>query len=679
MSLLSPIFEKRDLSPANPKAYNSSLWNLYGTQSKTGLVVTEHNAMSFSAVWACVKILSDTIASLPLKLYEKAQNGGKTEIDNRTVLRLFKFPNEEMSGFRLFHVLIGHITTWGNWYVYVLRDRVGRPVELWPLRPDKIDIQRDKDTNELFYIYTSDTAGQIYLDRSQMWHVPGFGFDGIKGYSVIAQAREAIGLGMAAEEFGARYFGEGSHPSMIIKHPGKLSPDAHQSLKEDIRDKYTKLRRAHIPMLLEEGMDAITDLGMPHDDAQFLETRYFQLVEICRFFRVPPHLVQDLSRSTFSNIEHQSIDFAMHSIRPWCVLLEKEMGNYWLGPLDRQNLFFEYKLEGLLRGDTKSRYEAYQTAIQSTWMSPNEARALENLNPDPDLDFFMAPMNFKPVDQFLEEPEPIQIPVEKPKELPAPPEEEQKGFFEFMRQRYTKIKYRSAENRNKIANTFKPVFAEAARAVISKEVRAIGRAVTRYLSERAVDDFDSWIDEFYKDMPEYIRMKFRPVLQSFAEAIQLEAAREIGAEEGVTKALQKFIDAYLEAYSERHINQSIRELRNIIQSSTPEELAGIVNNKMNHWTENRQTIIAEHETARGNNAITRAVWMSAGITSLIWIAMGAKPCPYCSELDGRTVGITSAFLTEGDFQPQGQEPMTMRTPHFHPPLHVGCECGISVG
>jgi len=677
MSLLGRIFEKRDLSPANPKAYNSSLWNLYGTQSKTGLVVTEHNAMTFSAVWACVKILSDTIASLPLKLYEKAKDGGKTEIDNRTILRLFKYPNPEMSGFRLFHVLVGHITTWGNWYVYVLRDRMNRPIELWPLRPDKVDIHRDKNTGELFYVYLSDN-GELALNRNQCWHLPGFGFDGIKGYSVIGQAREAIGLGMAAEEFGARYFGEGSHPSMIIKHPGKLSPDAHQSLKEDIRDKYAKLKRAHIPMLLEEGMDAITDLGMPHDDAQFLETRDFQVVEICRFFRVPPHLVQDLSKATYSNIEHQSIDFAMHSIRPWCVLLEKEMGNYWLGPLDRQNLFFEYKLEGLLRGDTQSRYSAYQTAIQSSWMSPNEARKLENLNPDPDLDFFMAPMNYIPVEQFTKEPEPIpQIPIEKPLELP-PPEEEQKGFFAYMRNKYAAKKYRSAGNRHKIANTFKPLFAEAARAVIAREVKAVGRAVTRYLSERAVGDFDKWIDEFYEDMPEYIRMKFRPVLQSFAEAIQLEAAREIGAEEGVTAALQRFIDSYLDAYSNRHIASSMKALRKLIEKSTPEELADIVNDKMEDWSTNRQDMIADNETVRGNNAITRAVWLSAGVTTIVWVAMGSKPCPYCQELDGRTIGITSPFVTEGDYQPQGQEPMAIKVPHFHPPLHRGCVCGIAV-
>ena len=679
MSLLSPIFEKRDLKLSDPKAWSPSLWNLYGRMGHSGVVVTEQSAMAFSAVWSCVKLLSDTIASLPFKLYEKQSDGGKTEVLEKNVLRIFKRPNQEMPGFRLFHTLIGHLVTWGNFYCGVLRDNVNRRTELWPLRPDRITLRRDPETLEVFYEYETDKR-RVRLSKDDCWHVPGFGYDGMQGYSVITQAREGIGLGMAAEEYGSRFFGQGASPGLIVQHPGKLGPEAHQSMRESISEAAEGLGTAHKVMLLEEGMVA-QSLDMKHDDMQFLQTRKFQVTEICRWFRIPPHLVWDLERGTYSNIEQQEIEFVVHSIRPWCVLIEQEAAHYFLTPAERQRFFFEFKLQGLLRGDTPSRYEAYQKAIFSGWMKPNEARGLENLNPDPELDFFMVPMNYVPVEQFLKEPEPIPpalIPGNDVEPEEEDEEEEKKALVQNMRHLFRPTAVRTAGARHRLATSFQPLFYEAARAVVNKEIKAIGRAVTRYLSERAASDFTDWIDEFYKDMPDYIRLKFYPILQSFAEQIQAQAAREIGAEEGITPALQKFVDEYLDGYSGRHVGSSMLQLKRLIDRTEESELMSeTVLGRLDEWGDKRADKIAANETVRGNNAITREVFFLAGVTSLVWVTMGSKPCPYCQELSGRVVGIESAFTSAGsDVQPKGQEPMSMKSDHFHPPLHAGCVCGI---
>lgn len=674
MGILSRVFEKRDLRLSDPKAWNPLLWNLYGTQSKTGLSVNEHSALRSSTVFRCNKLIADTVASLPLKVYEKDSNGGKKELTERRISKILKNPNSEMSHFRFIQTLQGHLFMWGNCFMGVNRDTMGRVLDLWPLRPDKVHLARG-DNGEIIYLVDTN-KGQLPFTNREVLHVAGYGFDGIQGYSIVSLARESIGLSLATEEYGARYFGNGHHPGIIIKYPGKLSPEAHQSLKEDIMDKVGGLGNAFKALLLEEGME-IGDLGMPHDDAQFLQTRQFQNIDFCRFAGVPPHMVFELDRAIYNNIEHQGIEWVRDGIRPWVTLWEQEFSRYFLPATDYGKVFFEFNIEGLLRGDIKSRYDAYGVAVDKGWMNRNEVRSLENLNPGPkELDTYTVQMQMTPMERIVEPPAP-------PPQLEAPPEEEPEEETQrsitWLGDFKEKFQKRAASARFQIQSSFRSLFKDAARAIVNREVKTIGRAITSNFGERGKEEFNAWLDEFYKDMPDYIKLKFRAVLHTYAEQIQKEAAGEIGAEAGMTPELKRFVDEYLDRYSERHIAQSVLQLRRLMDREEPETVAESLQTRIDEWSEKRADKIADNETVRLNGAITREVFVAAGITQLIWVTMGSKPCPYCSELDGRTVGIEIAFVTEGDFQPSGQDAMAIKSPHFHPPLHQGCLCGVVAG
>lgn len=676
MGIFTPIFEKRDLRLSDPKAWSPILWN---SQSKSGAQVNEYSALHSSTVFRCNKLIADTVASLPLKLYEKDANGGKKELSDRRIAKVLKNPNSEMTHFRFLQTLQGHLFMWGNCFIGVNRDNMNRVLDIWPLSPDKIEITTD-ERGQIIYLLTTRRAGQIPMTKREILHIPGFGFDGIQGYSIVGLARETIGLSLATEEYGARYFSNGHHPGIILSHPGKLSPEAKTHMQENFAEKYAGLGNVYKALLLEEGMD-IKTVSMPHDDAQFLETRQFQNIDFCRFAGVPPHMVFELDRAIYNNIEHQGIEWVRDGIRPWVTLWEQEFSRYFLQPTEYGRIFFEFTIEGLLRGDIKSRYDAYGVAVDKGWMNRNEVRRLENLNPGPAaLNEYTVQMQMVSIERAVAEPEPVPPQLEAPQQPQEDEEEENTeraiAYVEDFKKQFHR---RAAAARFQVQQSFRSLFRAAAETVVNRETKAIGRAITANFGERGKGEFDSWLNEFYKDMPEYIKAKFRAVMNTYAEQIQKEAAGEVNAKVGMTPALQKFVDEYLDRYSERHISQSILQLRRLMDREEPENIAESLQTRIDEWGEKRADKIADNETVRLNGAITREVFLAAGITRIVWVTMGSKPCPYCLELNGRTVGIESAFVTEGDFQPTGQDPMMIKSPHFHPPLHQGCVCGVTAG
>lgn len=363
-----------------------------GRASKSGVHVSDESAMRVTAYLAAVKIISETIASLPLNIYldkgdkrERAPNHPLYEV-------LHDQANKEMTAYTFRETIMGHILNWGNGYAYIDRNGAGQVTALWPLLPDRTRPDRDEKGN-LFYWTQLPNGEPKKLDPFDVFHIPGFGFDGVVGYNPVVLAGEAIGLSIAAESFGASFFGNGANPSGIIEHPRSLSKDALESFKKDVRGKYEGLNSAHKLMILEEGLK-YHQITIPPDAAQFLETRKFQIAEIARMFRVPLHMLQELDRSTNNNIEHQSIEFVVHTIRPWLVRIEQRIRMQLLSKRERKEGYYAgFVVEGLLRGDTKSRYEAYGVALDKGWMSANEVRKLENLNPYEGGDQYRVPLN----------------------------------------------------------------------------------------------------------------------------------------------------------------------------------------------------------------------------------------------------------------------------------------------
>ena len=352
-----------------------------GQQSNSGVEVDEESALKISTVYACVKVISETIASLPLNLLKELTNGDSEKAKQHPLYTILKdVPNSEMSSFTFREMLMTNLLLWGNAYALIKRNKNGEITELYPLKSKNMVVERDMTTNAIKYTYTNNRGITKTYSPKQIFHIPAFSFDGIIGVSPITYAREAMGLALATEEFGARFFGNGARPGGVLEHPGVLKDP--EKLRESWNKVYQGTANSHKVAVLEEGMK-YHEIGMSPEDSQFLQTRSFQIAEICRIFRVPPHMVGDLSRSTFSNIEHQSIDFVVHTIRPWLVRWEQAITRALLSEEERTIYYAKFNVDGLMRGDFVTRMNGYAIARQNGWMSANEIRALENMNKIP--------------------------------------------------------------------------------------------------------------------------------------------------------------------------------------------------------------------------------------------------------------------------------------------------------
>lgn len=348
-----------------------------GANSNSGIQVDELRAMQTSAVYACVKILAETIASLPLHLFKKGKSGHNELAEEHPLYTcLYESPNEEMTSFEFRETMMTSLLLWGNAYARIIR-RQGHVTELWYLKPNYMTVERDSQTGKIKYTYSDDITNKTYVYKpSQILHIKGLSIDGVKGLSPIAQAREAVGLSLAAEEYGSKFFGNGARPGGVLEHPGILKNP--EKLRESWNQVYQGTKNSHKIAVLEEGMK-YHSIGIAPEDAQFLETRKYQVNEICRIFRIPPHLVADLERATFSNIEHQSIEFVQYTIRPWLVRWEQEITKSLLSDEEKTLYFARFNVDGLLRGDYKSRMEGYAIGRQNGWLSSNDIRRLEDM------------------------------------------------------------------------------------------------------------------------------------------------------------------------------------------------------------------------------------------------------------------------------------------------------------
>ena len=381
MGLFSGWFQSRD-KPQNRTAGSAYLF-LNGTSS-SGKAVNERSAMQMTAVYSCVRILSEALAGLPLHLYRYKPDGGKEKATDHPLYHLLHDePNPEMSSFVFRETLMTHLLLWGNAYAQIIRNGKGEVVALYPLMPNRMTVDRDQN-GQLYYKYrtTSDDAptmegSVVTLPPSQVLHIPGLGFDGVVGYSPIAMAKNAIGMAIACEEYGAKFFANGAAPGGVLEHPGTIKDP--QRVRESWQSTFGGSGNANKIAVLEEGMK-YTPISISPEQAQFLETRKFQINEIARIFRVPPHMVGDLEKSSFSNIEQQSLEFVKYTLDPWVVRWEQTLFRALFSDKEKKEYFFKFNLEGLLRGDYATRMSGYATARQNGWLSANDIRELENLD-----------------------------------------------------------------------------------------------------------------------------------------------------------------------------------------------------------------------------------------------------------------------------------------------------------
>ncbi|MEV0586333.1 phage portal protein [Nonomuraea sp. NPDC050310] len=660
--------------PATPERWVEE-WFSGGSASSAGVWVSEETALHYAPYFAGVRVIAEDVASLPLITYERLARGKRRASEHPLYPLLHDQPNPYMTSVGLRETLQGHVITWGDGYAYIIRNNAGDVVELWPLRPDRMHPEFTPSDRpgkgKLMYRYDDPVNGiKAMLHPDEVLHIKGLGGDGIRGYSVIGMARQSLGLGVAAEVFGARLFSNGARPGGVLKHPGRLSEGASKRLKDDWETMHRGLDQAHRVAILEEGLEWQA-LGIPPDDAQFLETRKFQVTEMARWLRLPPHKLADLERATFSNIEHQAIDYVTSALRIWLVRWEQAIGLRLLTDTERPTYFAEHLVDALLRGDTKSRYEAYAIARNWGWASADDIRELENQNPLPDGrgEVYLVPLNMKPAPTPEEAATPPPAPAP-----PAPePDEDPDGDPDDGDPEEDPRRLRGArgiEARREIAAVYAARLLDVDRELAEMEQTKVGALVQALADGGSMSTFLAELEELYEgEIRQATIDAWLPIFLEFAAAIAEDAAADVGAE-------VPDLDTWVHAYVASHVGYRIAsELGQLTGLAGLADAAAALAERLQAWVEGRPERIARWQAAQLPNAVAREVWKVAGVTSLKWLTFGSDDCPFCSALDGEVVGIDEAFAVAGSSLGLGEQMKISRTVQ-HPPLHPGCDCQI---
>ena len=673
--MLARLFEKRYHPSEEPPAW-FNLWT--SSQTAAGVDVTPDSSLQATAVFACVRCIAESSAILPLILYRRMEERGKERAVGHPLYGLLHdSPNPEMTSVEYRETLTGHLATWGNCYSNIVWSRSGYPMELWPLRPDRMTVKREN--GQLRYIYRLPDGEERALRYQDVWHIRGLGSNGLVGYSPIALAMQAVGLTLAAEEFGGRFFGNGASPGGVLEHPGALSDEAHSRVRKSWEEMHRGLDNSHRVAILEEGM-SYKQVGIPPDQAQFLETRKFQISEIARIFRVPPHKIADLDRATFSNIEHMSIEFVTDTLMPWLVRWEQRISLSLLTPTERNEYFAQHLVEGLLRGDTTSRYQAYQIGRQGGWLSANDIRELENLNPIDGGDVYLVPLNMVPADQVGQM---DSVSTETaPADAHAGAQREQAAQIEAraLEEREERSK-KAARSRHRLVGAYRRIYQDTAARILRREAQDVLYQALKMLggsrARRDFGQFSIWLDEYYQKHAQWVMRQMDPLANAYGELAAGEAAEEVGGEMPRDE-IDRFVSSYVGSYAYRHVQFSEYLIRKAIQKAQADgNLDPVVEleAELNTWETQRANEIAMEETVRTNNAVAVTVYAAMGIQFIRSVAFGEN-CPYCSKLDGKTIGINQWMLAAGDeLQPEGvDKPLTSNTNLRHAPYHGGCDC-----
>jgi len=506
---------------------NSPSWlvtALTGTPTAAGVTVNEGNALQISAVWACVKVISETIASLPLFVFRRSGgNDRQAMLDHPLHNLLHTEPNPQMTSMQFRETLQMHVLTWGNGYAAIERAGGLKPTALWPIDPSRVDIEINPDRRLVYVVRVGDAPNQETqrFTQDEILHIRGPSPDGLKGYSVIRLARESMGLASAAEKYAAGIFGNSSTPRGVLEHPGSMEATSAAQFRKDWERLHKGPDNAHKTAILQQGMK-FHPMSMSPDDSQMLESRQFEVEEITRWFNVPPHKIQHLLRATFSNIDSQQVSFATDTIRPWLVRWEQEyQRKLFAGTPDT---FAEHVLDAVLRGDPKSRAETLEIQSRNGIRSIDEWRALENLNALPGgvgAKHFVQ-LNLAAVEDLDRQQE-------------SPPAEgglaSRAGLLDG------------------IIKAHKPLLADVIGRVLRTEADKVKRA------QRRETDLPAWLDRFYADHQAHVRGALIPAVNAF-----VDSARAICGGDGRLADLDELVATTTAELAGRHVETSRKNL-----------------------------------------------------------------------------------------------------------------------
>ena len=661
-------------SPENPSTPLSApadwLWDwATGGRTKAGARVNEDGALHISAFYCGVRVLTDAMAQTPLMVYRRLSNGGRERApDHPLYTVLHDRPNPLMSAFTFRETLQGHCIIWGNAYAEIEERNDGSVAALWPLLPDRTDVIVNGGKK---FIRTRLPDGQqVVIPGRRVLHIPGFGFDGLMGRSLVRLARESLGLTKAAEEFGSTFFGAGSKMAGVLSHPGLLSKKAKENLRESWNEMHQGLDSAHRIGILEEGLQW-TQIGVPPDDAQFLQTRQHQVTEVARWLKVPPHKIMDLMKATFSNIEQQNIQFLTDSMVPWFTRWEQELTWALLSEADRREFFTEFLVDGLLRGDSAARGEFYTKQFNLGSISPNEIAILENRNPVEGGDQRFVPLNLIPLELAGD------VSLLSPGNGNGTTDDDEENSRSV---RARVIEGRQVMARQRVRSTYRPLLERQATRTLNKELIKIRRAIRRLFAADQSRDLFAFLDDFYDKHDEVVARDFLPIFEALAGTILEGVLGELNGDERLVN-LTKFLGEYADTFGKKWAARSRKQLQARIRKAGPEkseELEAALTGQLDEWERSRAAQLGRDEAVKGSEAFSRFTYAALGVILFRWITVGEN-CEMCDSLSGKIVGSREVFASQGETIGAEGNQITPSSNVMHPPLHSGCDCVVIPG
>lgn len=666
MGFFPTLFNRRSARPGPTDDY----WYMpFGGSTKAGVQVTESNALKYLAVLTCVTLVAGDIMRLPFSVMQKNKDGSRARVYEHPLDDLLhNAPNPETASSSWRESKQSHLMLWGNTYDYISKDKPGRTRQLWQFdEPHKMKVRRLSEdvvlmgpdgekrkhkAKDLVYEYE-----KVTYRHSEIFHIPGFGFNGITGISMIGLAREAVARGLASEEFQSKFFGEGTHPSVVVSLPpeAQLGEDE-EKYKEALKKSIAGLKNAHGIAVFGNG-EKVDRLTMNLDDAQYLETQIDNRAQVAAIYHVPLHMLNiSGSNTNYNNTEQEVRAYVNRCLSHWTIRWE-QLGNLrLLTPEDRRKrLYCKMDLKGLLVGDIKDRTEFNKTLFNSGYPL-NKILEREDMNPVPGGDQGYIQLNMVPVDQ-----------VGKIQQQKVTPKKEKKSIR-------SATENRSIQIRDRITKRYYPLIENIAEKLVSREAEAVKAQVAKYRSQRdVVDDLSDWLEDFYSGFSQEVKDEIGPVFRSFSEAIMDAAKDEIGQEEDVD--IDKFVSDYVDRYAERHTESSQGQLIALLRGEIED-----LEIRVDEWRDSRPEKIAVNESNRLSNGIFTFVAWGAGLQTVLR-NRGPKTCPFCRSLEGTVSSPTKPIVSDGDeVEPKGTDdpPMKIRGTKYHVPIHRNCDCFMSI-
>jgi len=490
------------LAPLKPKAndpLDERYWTSYGPTTAAGVAVSADSALKVSAVYACVRLISTGLATMPFIVYQRQADGGRTRAEQHPLSDILRYqPNRWQTAFDFISMMTGHLLLRGNSYAYILPGPRGAVDELIPIHPDLVTVE--KVSTGLRYQVTQADGTKKPFEDYQIFHLRGLSLDGICGLSVISYARESVGMAMAAESYGARYFSQNAVPSAVLVHPGKVNRDGRERIRDEWQADMAGLDNAHRVAVMAEGIE-VKPVGMSNEDSQFLQTREYQVEDIARWFGVPLHMIQSTSKTTSwgTGIESMNLGYKTYTLLPWARMWEQATLRDLI--IATRAYYAEFLFDALERGDLASRTAYYAAGRQGGWLSTNEIRRMENMNPIENGDVYLQPLNMAPAGEDEDE-------------AKDEAKDEDQGAGD-----------RESGDRGQRAEHYRAILAEAAGRVVRKEIAALTRA-----ARRAGDDFEAFegeVNEFYVTHADYVAQTLRMPISTARMYVQAQRAQAL--------------------------------------------------------------------------------------------------------------------------------------------------------